>query len=41
MGLPICNNSLFDNLNYKSWIDKGVYIIGDVKSEKNRSSMFD
>ena len=24
MGLPIWNNSSFNNLNYKSWIDKGV-----------------
>ena len=33
MDLPICNNSSFNNLNYKSWVDKGVYLIGDVLSE--------
>ena len=26
MGLPIWNNSSFNKLNHKSWIDKGVYI---------------
>ena len=30
MGLPICS---FNNLNHKSWVDEGVYLIGDVVSE--------
>ena len=33
MGLPIWNNSTFNNLNYKNWTDKGVYLIGDILSE--------
>ena len=40
MGLPIWNNSSFNNLNYQSWVDKGVYLIGDVVSE-NTGSKFE
>ena len=35
MGLPIWNNTSFNNLDYKSWIDKDVYLIGDVLSENS------